>query len=107
MVATQPSQKLETVDSRQANIEHDQVEWSLAQLVQRGLATMNCGRIVTILGQCRGDLPRHGHFIFNKQDSHGCVGNIRGLKPHGKLRGQQMVVVARKGGFMLKTVLQF
>src|SRR5207237_8954942 len=30
MVATQPSQKLETVDSRQANIEHDQVEWSLA-----------------------------------------------------------------------------
>jgi hypothetical protein len=100
-------QQLETIDSRQANIEHDEVEWSLANLVQRGFATINCGRIVTALGQCRGDLPRHGDFIFNNQDSHGYVWNIGGLKPHGKLRGQQVIVVVRSSGFMLKTVLQF
>ena len=107
MLGTQPSQQLEPIDSRQANIEHDQVERPLAHFVQRGLATMNCCRIVTVLGQRHGDLACHGHFIFNNQDSHGYVGNIGGLKPKGKLRGQQMIVLSRSSGFMLKTVLQF
>jgi hypothetical protein len=36
----------------------------------------------------------------------GYVG-IGGLKPHGKLRRQQMIVLAQRSGFMLETVLQF
>src|SRR5439155_21153874 len=45
--------------------------------VQRGLATVNHFRIVTVLGQRRGDLPGNRNFIFNNQDPHGCIGKDR------------------------------
>ena len=107
MLRAQASQQFEAVDSRQPDIEHDQVERLLTHFVQCGFAAMNCFRIVTILSQCRSDLSRHGHFIFNNQDSHGFLQEVRWLKAHGKLGGQQMIVLIRRGRFMLKTVLQF
>ena len=54
---------------------NEEIERFLAHFVQRGLATVNHFRIVTVLGQRRGDLPGHWNFIFNNQDSHGCIGN--------------------------------
>ena len=75
MLGTQPPQQLEAVNSRQANVEHEEIERFLAHFVQRGLATVNHFRIVTVFGQRRGDLPGHWNFIFNNQDSHGCIGN--------------------------------
>jgi hypothetical protein len=62
---------------------------------------------VTVLSQCRSDLPRHGKLIFNDQDFHEFIGNIGSLEADGKLCSQQMVVLARRSGFMLETVLQF
>lgn len=75
MLRPQASQHFEPVDSRQAHVEHNQVEWVFGCLVQRGFASVNSFRIVTILGQCRGDLPGYGNFIFNNQDSHSLNGN--------------------------------
>src|SRR5438876_2175956 len=68
---------------------------------------MNGFRIMTVLGQRRGDLPRHGKFIFNDQDSHVFNGNIGRLEADSKLCSQQVVIFARSSGFMLVTVLQF
>ena len=68
---------------------------------------MNGLRIMTVLGQCCGDLPRHWKFIFNDQDFHKFIGNIGSLEADGKLCSQQMVVLAGSSGFMLVTVLQF
>jgi hypothetical protein len=65
MLGTQPTQQLETVHSRQTNIEHEEIEGFLAHFVQSGLATVNHFRIVTVLGQRSGDLPGHWNFIFN------------------------------------------
>ena len=62
---------------------------------------------MTVLSQCCGDLPRHGKLIFNDQDFHKLIGNIGSLEADGKLRSQQVVVLARSSGFMLVTVLQF
>jgi hypothetical protein len=62
---------------------------------------------MTVLGQCCGDLPRHGKLIFNDQDSHRFKSNIGRLEADGKLRSQQVVILARSSGFMLITVLQF
>src|SRR5215471_21832959 len=41
MLSTQPLQQLETVNSRQTDIEHEEIERFLAHFVQRGLATVN------------------------------------------------------------------
>ena len=62
---------------------------------------------MTVLGQCCGDLPRHGKLIFNDQDSHEFIGNIGRLEADRKLCSQQVVILARSSGFMLETVLQF
>ena len=62
---------------------------------------------MTVLGQCCGDLPRHGKLIFNDQNSHEFIGNIGSLEADGKLCSQQVVVLAGSSGFMLVTVLQF
>jgi hypothetical protein len=43
---------------------------------------------MTVLGQCCGDLPRHGKLIFNDQDSHEFIGNIGSLEADGKLCSQ-------------------
>src|SRR5215475_165460 len=61
---------------------------------------------MTVLGQCCSNLPRHRKLIFNDQDSHGFIGNFGRLEADGKLCSEQMVVLARSGGFMLETVLQ-
>src|SRR5437763_303950 len=106
MLRAQASQKFEAVDSRQPNIEHDQVERSTVHCLQRGFAAVNGFRIVTVLGQRRSDLPRDGHLIFNNQNSHGFVKEVRWLKTDGKLGGQQMIVLIRASGLMLETVLQ-
>jgi hypothetical protein len=62
---------------------------------------------MTVLGQCCGDLSRHGKLIFNDQDSHEFIGNIGRLEADGKLCSQQVVVLPRSSGLMLVTVLQF
>ena len=68
---------------------------------------MNGFRIMTILGQRCGDLPRHRQLIFNDQNFHKFIGNIGPLETDGKLCSQQMVVLAGKSRFVLVTVLQF
>ena len=100
MLCAEALQYLEAVDSRQADIEHDEVKRRLSHFVQRGFAIVNCFRIVAGLGQRRSNLPRHSDFIFDDQDAHG-------LETDGKLCGKQMIVLARTGGFMLKAILQF
>src|SRR4029453_2515670 len=79
----------------------------LGQFLQRGFPTVNDFRIMTVLGQCCDDLPRHWKFIFNDQDSHESIRNIGCLEADGKLGSQQVVVTARSRRFMLKTILQF
>ena len=68
---------------------------------------MNGCRIMAVLGQCSGGLPRHWKVIFNDQDFHKSIGYIGSLEADGKLCSQQVVVIARSSGFMLETVLQF
>ena len=76
MLRAEAPQNLEAVDSRQADIEHDQVERRLVDFIQSSFAIVNCFRIMASLGQRRSDLPRHRPFIFNNQDSHGCLARL-------------------------------
>jgi hypothetical protein len=65
MLFAQALQQFETINAWQANIDHNQIERTFAEFLQCGFTAVNSFWIMTVLGQCCGNLPRYGEFIFN------------------------------------------
>src|SRR5206468_3316602 len=66
---------------------------------------MNHNGIMPRLYQGRRDLAGQGDIIFDNQNVHD-LAMARALKAHRKLRGEQMIVITRTSGLLLKTVLE-
>ena len=70
MARAQAAQHFEAVDSRQADIEHNQIERFVYRMVQRFFTIMNHNRVVSGLSQRRSDVPRQTDFIFDNKNVH-------------------------------------
>ena len=100
MLRAQAPQHFEAVESREANVEHDQIEGSCAGLIQSRLAIVYDNRIVSGFSQRRCNLPRHSNFIFDNEDAHG-----KALETDRELCSEQMIVAVSATGFVLETIL--
>src|SRR5262249_30288374 len=102
MKGAQSTEQLEAIHSRKTDVDHDQIKNAFGSGVQRCFTVVNYNRVMLRLHQRRADSSRQRNVIFDNQNMH----DRDLLKTDGELCGENVIVVAQAGGFVLKTVLQ-
>jgi len=70
MFGAQSPQHFETIDARQTNIEHKEIEGFFLNFTQGGFTIMNDDGFMACLPERGSDVPGESDFIFNYQDVH-------------------------------------